>query len=215
MEIVLDSLSIYIPEINVLVISDMHLGRASQERRIPVTRDEDIVEEVKELIYKYTPETVIFNGDSFHYTIPTENAIYSINQIQDAGDFKSVFIIGNHERNKENIDVVNYDVATDKYSIGEVTFTHGHIDQNIDSEIVIIGHLHPAFNSNPIYGYAEQSNQSIVILPAFNPLVSGTNITDPVVYDTLPVLNEETTIKKIDVDLTEVPIRPSNLTILN
>lgn len=143
-ELVIDLLkAIYWPEQNMLIVSDLHLGKAGHFRKngVPIPRQVHITDfqKLNSLITKYSPGTIVFLGDLFH---SEEN--------EEWHDF--VFWSKNHENRRQVLVAGNHDVLDEKAYAGtpmEVFselvvppfhFTH----EPLESELFnLAGHIHP------------------------------------------------------------------------
>ncbi|MBK8623953.1 MAG: metallophosphoesterase [Saprospiraceae bacterium] len=60
----------FIPEVNTLVISDLHIGKTAYFRKkgiaLPFSEKDKTIKNLNLLIEKLKPETLIFLGDLFH-----------------------------------------------------------------------------------------------------------------------------------------------------
>jgi uncharacterized protein len=152
----------YLPANNILVISDVHLGKAGHFRKhgIALGMDSHIkdIQNIQKLIDVIQPQKIMFLGDLFHskhnkeWTL-VEQLIIQNNQIE------YILVEGNH-------DVLSYNHYKNsgiqlmtKMEIGDLIFTHEPIE-NIEGKINICGHIHPGFT---LYGKAKQS----VTVPCF------------------------------------------------
>ena len=73
-ELILDKeRAIYLPQQQLLAISDLHLGKAAHFRKsglqVPSTLAQGDLKRLSTLIEKYQPLTLLINGDMFHHDL--------------------------------------------------------------------------------------------------------------------------------------------------
>lgn len=194
--------AIYIEDIDCLAFSDLHLGSYESDpaQHYPEPTTQKVAQRVKELIDRYQPKTVVFNGDTFHHTIPTQESQDAIEDILSYGDYESVMTVGNHEDTKENItDFIDADIVCEEYNKEGYVFAHGHKTPTKTGDLFIIGHAHPAVSINTqmhkCYIRGRWQNSSVVVLPAFNYDIVGTDVRKVDFTGICPVLAESSELK--------------------
>ncbi|MBA3680614.1 MAG: ligase-associated DNA damage response endonuclease PdeM [Bacteroidetes bacterium] len=168
--------AIYRPRLKQLIISDLHLGKASHFRKqgiaIPIESHLKDIDKLHFLIDSWKPLSVLILGDLFHSDYNKEwlwfkSLLLQYSQIQ------FILVEGNHDILKDD----NYKVPNllkAEYLIEEdFIFSHHPLKQN--NKINFCGHIHPGIK---LFGEAKQSvtlpcfyhNKFQFILPAFGHL---------------------------------------------
>jgi DNA ligase-associated metallophosphoesterase len=165
--------AIFWPEESLLIISDLHLGKASHFRKhgipIPAKVHNKDLEVLETLIHRYNPSTVLFLGDLFHS---------SYNQgwrpfagwltLQENRSF--ILVKGNHDILPKTIYQNSELELTHLFRKGPFSFTHEKIIEKASYNIS--GHVHPCVRLN---GFARQGislpcflfRQNHALMPAF------------------------------------------------
>lgn len=162
--VLLPQKALYKPDEELLVIADVHLGKAKHFLKsgvnIPASSQQKDYNNLAQLFLNFQPEKVYFLGDLFHSGINTEwmrfeNLINAFNEIE------FTLIKGNHDvidprlYERLNITVVN-DYLEDAHFI----YSHEPVKQPGD-KLVIAGHVHPSFC---LQGKARQH----IVLPCYH-----------------------------------------------
>lgn len=174
---------------DVLVIADLHLGKAAAANiEVPVGADEEMVERVGTLCAAVDPETVVVAGDLLHSfdDVPrlVEAAVASITDI--TGDRPVLVTPGNHDT---LLEAVWDGETTPEYQVGETVICHGHVEPMTDADRYIIGHDHPTITIEGhrracyLAGDGVYEGADLLVLPAFNRLVTGVAINDMTASD--------------------------------
>jgi len=177
---------LYIPVQNAVVIADLHLGYEGVLRMegvaMPRYQEKVIMEQLASIIEKYEPGKVIVNGDFKHNF--GRNLRQEWHEVSNVLKFLCrkrdvVLIRGNHDNFLKTI-ASKFDVTmADKYDMNGVTIEHGH--KYVEGKRMIIAHEHPSIKlrdkvgatiSLPCYLYSDE----IIVMPAFSPLASGTDV---------------------------------------
>jgi putative SbcD/Mre11-related phosphoesterase len=173
----------------VAIISDLHIGLESvleaSGLHLPHIQTDSMKASIQHIIERYQPQQFIILGDLKHEFSRNLTQEWSevkrlLEILQERG--KVVLIKGNHDNylatiaSKMGIDLV------EQYELDGVTFSHGHLPTN--SRPLVIGHEHPSIRLfDPIGAYVKMPcyihlpREQILIIPAFSPLVSGTDFT--------------------------------------
>jgi len=153
--------SLFWSEQKMLVVSDLHLGKAGHFRRhgIPIPRQIHISDllRVNSLLEYYQPKTILFLGDLFHSDqndewsdfIHWSNYNHQVNQILVQGNHD---ILSSQDYNETRIQLLS------QLDEGPFSFTHEPTDT---FGYNIAGHIHPAIR---LRGLARQGE----ILPCFS-----------------------------------------------
>lgn len=190
---------LYHPELDLLVVSDIHLGlegtMTADGNYVPKFQLDELLDDLQEA-QKLTEATrILVNGDlknEFSTSRFTER-----NEIKNFLDFleenfnETIIIEGNHDAFVDST-ANKYDLNVKKYHLEKgVLFTHGHIsidelDLEEEFETVVIGHEHPALGLEDDIGVKEKipcflygklkDDHNIVVLPAFAKVSRGNDI---------------------------------------
>lgn len=214
-----DSLpTLYHPELDLLVISDLHLGLEKsmtfKGSYVPKFQLEDLKKDLKEAKQETEASRILLNGDlkhEFKYTRFSEKE-----EIEDFLEFlkikfdEIIVVKGNHDTFLEEVikgDQVKY---TETYLEGQVLFIHGHSAlskvEADDYETIVIGHEHPALALEDEIGITEKvdcflygetrSGKNLVVMPAFSKISGGSKVNNMPQSELLsPILRNE-----VDVD---------------
>ncbi len=154
-----------------LILSDLHLGKAGHFRKHGIAVPGDIhfrdLQKLDFLINKYNPREIVFLGDLFHSDLNVEWEFFDA--WMDNHSCKMILIKGNHDiLSKEVYESSKMDVY-DELTLGPFHFTHEKADSD---RYNISGHVHPAVR---LKGKAKQGltvpcfyfSQGFGLLPAF------------------------------------------------
>jgi len=180
---------------DILILGDLQLGYEEYLNRngilVPRFQTEDILKRIRGILENTKGiKKIIFNGDIKHQfggISPQEwDSVSSLIE-ELIESYEIVMIKGNHDvllkpilkKYGDKIKLIDY------YTDGKVTIVHGDkIIPNL-TEIIIIGHEHPAI------GFSEKPNEKfkcflkgvwnkhiLIVMPSFNMLTIGTDVTD-------------------------------------
>ncbi len=185
--------AVYIRADDTLAISDLHLGYEAslqaQHVAIPRFQLEPMVERLEKLLARYNPERIIINGDMKHEFSKNINQEWDeVETILNMLAYRETIVIrGNHDNYLQTILASHNIRMMDSITLpaSQINFLHGH--KKIESSgMKIYAHEHPilrfrdevgALITLPCFLY-DETNQ-ILVMPAFSPLASGTNIISP------------------------------------
>jgi putative SbcD/Mre11-related phosphoesterase len=168
-----------------LVLSDLHVGRASASRvEYPLGERSDLRERLGDLLSTFDPGTVVVAGDLLHAfeSVPEgvpETVAALRDRIAEAGA-EFVAVRGNHDT---RIDAVDVD-PVDAHRVGETVVCHGHETPEAGAERYVVGHEHPAIvvegRRRPCFlvGDAQYRDATVLVLPAFSALAAGRPVND-------------------------------------
>jgi putative SbcD/Mre11-related phosphoesterase len=174
--------AVYLPEQDTVAVSDAHVGLADAARRegTGVPFDEGMVLEkgVRDVLTRFEPSTVVFNGDVQHSFGGMGEARETVRRLRRVAESyaEPVFVEGNHDT---NLDAVVETSAWHKE--GDVVFTHGHtIPAAVpDASLYVVGHDHPTVEIEMqkqecfLYGPFDRRDANVLMTPALNPLCEG------------------------------------------
>ncbi len=192
----IDSLpALYHTELDLLAVSDLHLGlegtMTSEGSYVPQFQLEELIEDVEKAQEETGASRVLVNGDLKHEFAGTRySEREEIKQFFRAlkQNFEEVIVIrGNHDtfvdQTLEELEVE----LKDRYLEDGVLFVHGHEEVETDDyETLVIGHEHPALELKDEVGvkekidcflYGEQENgRRIIVMPAFSKISEGSRV---------------------------------------
>ncbi|RYE24001.1 MAG: ligase-associated DNA damage response endonuclease PdeM [Sphingobacteriales bacterium] len=167
--------AVYKQDERLLIIADVHLGKASHFRKhgisMPASSQYGDYEKLKELIEKVHPHKVYFLGDLFHSSYNNDwHAFASL--IECCEDIEFTLIKGNHDI----IDYKHFDGlkihVVDRYIEDEFfIYSHEPLKKVPEGKLNMAGHIHPGIS---LHGLGKQS----VKLPIFH-LQNGNQMTLP------------------------------------
>lgn len=169
----------FLPKYKLLVVADLHLGKASHFRKaginLPLPSESPDLRRLEDLIKRLQPSTVIFLGDLFHSALNKEWDSLKI-FLTNFPAIRFVLTKGNHDilppavMQDSTLDVV------DELEVGDyLLFSHEPLSESVGEKLNIYGHIHPGVLIKspgrqsfrlPCYFYHEQQ----LILPAFGQL---------------------------------------------
>ncbi|MFO8132464.1 MAG: metallophosphoesterase [Thermoplasmatota archaeon] len=199
---------IWMPDHDTVVIADLHLGYEGVLRMdgvaMPRYQDRVIHRRLQRILERYDPRQVVINGDFKHNF--SRNLRQEWREVGEMLSFLSgqrdVHLVrGNHDNFLKTIAVRQDVPLTWQYEVGDVTVTHGHRTIDVPpGGRLLLAHEHPfiklrdevgATLSMPCYLHTD----AIAVMPAFSPIVAGTDVSDAAPHDYLsPLLHE------VDVD---------------
>lgn len=161
-----------------LIIADIHLGKASHFRKegisIPAKTQLKDYENLAKLFRRIEPLKVYFLGDLFHSSVNIDWQ-YFCDLVAQFPDIEFTLIKGNHDiidkKLFSKICVQVVDVIEDNAFV----YSHDELKRVPKGKVNIVGHIHPGIT---LSGYARQSIKlpcfymegNVVILPAFGTL---------------------------------------------
>jgi putative SbcD/Mre11-related phosphoesterase len=182
-------LALHLPEERTVVVADLHIGYESaleaEGIHIPRVQTRAIIDALSRLITKHEPDRLVVLGDLKHE--------FSRNLGQEMRDVRSlldsisdrvdvVLVKGNHDNYLENIVSRVQIPVVNQYKAAGLTFVHGHVP--CPDRPLVIGHEHPSIKIVDRVGaylkmpcHALLREERILVLPAYSPLASGTDLT--------------------------------------
>ncbi|UIR57708.1 ligase-associated DNA damage response endonuclease PdeM [Sphingobacterium sp. SRCM116780] len=198
-EIILDKeRALYIPFYQLLVISDLHLGKSGHFRKeglqIPKEVSETDIQRLAVLVKKYQPRTLLVTGDMFHHHYNSDLASFQAWRYENAS-LAIILVKGNHDRLQLALyEEFNVQIFPNHYTIGEFCFVHEKEDAPLEDKYIFSGHLHPGILMK---GQARQRlklpcflfTATSALLPAFS-LFTGLYLVKPNPQDQVFVITE-------------------------
>lgn len=211
--------AIYIRDLNLIALADLHLGyetaAAEEGLFIPKIQYKKIVEDIKKIIDDYRNVRLLINGDVKHEF--SETSYHEYKEVSNFFDFAKkhfediVVVKGNHDTFIGRI-TKRYDIKTvERYSEKDFLFIHGHKHINLHDtkeNYIITAHEHPSIALYSEIGvkekmkcflYGKVNERNILVLPAFGFFAQGSDVNNIPQKELLsPILRE------IDIDSLEV-----------
>ena len=176
-ELILDKeRAIYLPNENLLAISDLHLGKAAHFRKaglaIPNTVSKNDLSRLENLFQKYHPEKLLINGDMFHSDFNTEIDEFA-RWKENFSEISFLLVKGNHDKQRKEV-YAELGVEVHEPTFHSTNFCFIHDTAECKSSLYSIGgHIHPGIS---IISKAKQRlkfpcfyfSETHAILPAFS-----------------------------------------------
>ena len=187
--------SIYITELSILLMSDLHIGKsyscAKNGNFLPPFEIDETIEKIKSIVDFYNPKKIISLGDSFHEasTLEIIDNIYINNLNKIFNKREVIFIDGNHDaelKSKEKIDAI----FKDSLKLDNFNFTHIKNSKIINNLFEFSGHFHPKvsiiFNRVTYSLKCFVLGKNFCILPSFGTYTGGLNINSNTLKKIIP-----------------------------
>ncbi len=211
-----DGLGIFLPEIDTLVIADLHLGIElalfGEGTYIPVDQFQIMQNNIVNLIKKFKPRSLVINGDfkhEFGRASPQEwYELKSLYQTLSELGVELEIVRGNHDNYLKTIlSRMGKTIQEPYYITSDYLFMHGHqgIDDTINKILpdvtwIILAHEHPAIVLRDDAGGKHKfrcflkgkwKKCNILVLPAYSPFTSGAIVNEVEKDEILsPILKE-------------------------
>lgn len=136
--------AVYWIEQKMLIVSDLHLGKAGHFRKngVPVPRQVHIsdFQKLNSLIEKYTPESIIFLGDLFHSELNEEwqDFVFWSNHHR---EIRQILIEGNHDILHQKAYAATQIEILQQLTLPPFHLTHVPADSELYN---LAGHIHPS-----------------------------------------------------------------------
>jgi len=175
--------ALFLPDLHMLVVSDLHLEKGSSFARrgqlIPPYDTAATLDMLAAVIARYQPRTVISLGDSFHDPKASERlpSLYAI-RLKSLMEHRDWFwIIGNHDPERP-VDLPGDCVG--ELAVGPLMFRHEPARSQAPGEVA--GHLHPAARivrrGRSVRRPCFASDSERLIMPAFGAYTGALNVLD-------------------------------------
>ncbi|MFB6113048.1 MAG: metallophosphoesterase [Halodesulfurarchaeum sp.] len=177
--------AIYLQETETLVVADLHVGRvATSEIELPMGEREDLVDRLTALLDRFSPKTVVIAGDVLHSfgSIPpgVSGTVEAIRETIEGEDAEAIVLAGNHDTMLESM--LGETIRTVYEPTPGTVVHHGHEIPEVSADIYVVGHEHPAIeiegDRHPCFldCPAQHDGARVLVLPAFNRFVVGTQV---------------------------------------
>lgn len=176
-----------------LIFSDFHIGYEEALNKqgifVPRFQFEDMINRLIPILKKVKPETIVINGDLKHEfgTISKTEWKQTLKLLDLLSKYskKIILVKGNHDTilepiaKKRNLEIVDY------YIMNKIYFCHGNkIPKQIDQNIIIIGHEHPAVSISTglrsekykCFLLGTFNRKKLIVMPSFNQVTEGTDV---------------------------------------
>lgn len=186
-------LALYLKKQKTLVLGDIHLGYEEHLARggvlVPRTQFKQTIERLEKILAQVNPEVIVLNGDvkhEFGSVNPQEwREVLKLIDYLKRKCKKIVVIKGNHDTilgpiaKKRDIEEVK------EYRTGNTLVIHGDYEPEKTAETIIMGHEHPAITLRDeakaekykCYLKGKYKGKTLIVMPSFLTLTSGTDIT--------------------------------------
>ncbi len=173
---------------NTAVIADVHLGLENFmiDRGVAIPRIQiiEIVKSLRDVVEKYEIDHLVVAGDlkhEFGRNLPYEWEDVEL-FLKSFEDVELEIVRGNHDNYLATILAKHGLELKEEVEVHGWTIVHGH--KNCEKSRIVMGHEHPvvrirfrgAIYSYPCYLRIERKDRKIIVLPAFSPLVPGSDV---------------------------------------
>lgn len=181
--LLLSSKAIFINQLEILIISDCHLGKVNHFRKnginLPVKIEEEDLLTIESLLNSLQPKKVVFLGDLFHSKINQSYVAFG-SMIAQFKEIEFMLTKGNHDILADKFYDLMHLRVVPFYEMENIVFSHERIETN---QYNIIGHVHPCIY---LKGKGRQSlrvpcfyfGKSFGILPSFGSF-TGSHAIEP------------------------------------
>jgi len=186
--------ALYCREDDALAIADLHLGyeAALQAEHVSIPRFqlEPMLERLAWLLERYRPEILVINGDLKHEFSHNKGQEWDeVDRVLDLlENLEAVVVRGNHDNYLQSILATRGVRMQDSFRLpeGSITFLHGHRKMDANQDFIVYGHEHPVIRIRDEVGaqvtlpcFLYDRDNGFIVIPAFSPLASGTNVLSP------------------------------------
>ncbi len=193
MKILWNERAVFLEELSAIVIADLHIGYEDELREngiIVPSQWKNMRNRIESIMKKIKAEKLILLGDIKHNILRTPRYV---REFFEDMPYEIMAVKGNHDGGIE--DMVDFKVYPSQgFRIGKYGFMHGHSwpsEDVVKADFLFMGHMHPeielfdslkkstkmacilhgSLNEKGVEKYGK--NISILVLPAFNPLVGA------------------------------------------
>lgn len=139
--------ALYWPSEKILLVADLHLGKANHYRKagypVPTRANDENTGILIDLLNQYKPARMIFLGDLFHSHYNEEWEVLG----QVIRHFRSTsfeLVMGNHDiMSTLQYERHNVIVHKEELRIGDLLLTHAPLEQPVSGAYNLSGHIHP------------------------------------------------------------------------
>jgi DNA ligase-associated metallophosphoesterase len=184
--------AVYWPAKRVLIVSDLHLEKASaaamRGNLLPPYDTRVTLEKLHRLIRLYHPASVIALGDSFHddHGVERMHAADRARLLQMTKDAHFIWITGNHDAAPSGLP----GESTPQWQDGIFTLRHQAETRSTGKAVELSGHYHPKASVNtPALRISRPcfvTDSARLMLPAFGAYTGGLDVRDPAINRFFP-----------------------------
>ncbi|WP_129713872.1 ligase-associated DNA damage response endonuclease PdeM [Pedobacter sp. SYP-B3415] len=169
--------AIFLPEHDLLVLSDLHLGKSAHFRRagvpVPATVGLNDLARLSGLLARHKPEALLITGDMFHHSLNSDIDHFS-SWRRTYNELRLILVKGNHDLLTEaDYEAMNIEVHSPSFCLGPFCFIHDAPKCTEEELYPISGHIHPGIT---LQGRAKQKlrfpcyyfGTDFAVLPAFS-----------------------------------------------
>jgi uncharacterized protein len=166
---------LFIPSMRLLVVADMHLGKAAHFRKngipLPKSVNQNNLWKLSAVLDEIKPAHLLFLGDLFHSVHNSEWEEW-VDFLENYPEIRRILVCGNHDILDTRLYEQAQFLTTEKYALENLIFSHDEIEKEHSEELIICGHIHPAvrLSSNVHKGLRLPCfylHEGVLILPAF------------------------------------------------
>jgi uncharacterized protein len=170
--------AIYLPQQQLLAISDLHIGKSAHFRKsglqIPSTLAKNDLQRLSLLVDRHLPQTLLINGDMFHHHELNSDVDEFAKWRANYPNLKLLLVKGNHDKLKlQQYEQLGIEIHDPSYSTSSFCFVHDALTCEEEGKYPISGHIHPGVS---IIGKAKQRlrfpcfhfGTNYAIMPAFS-----------------------------------------------
>jgi putative SbcD/Mre11-related phosphoesterase len=184
--------ALYHSELDLVVISDIHLGlegsMTSKGSYVPRFQLEDIKDELRDIREETGAERILVNGDLKNQFSTSYTEKKEIDEFLEflKEEFEEVILIeGNHDTFLDNTAEKHGMELLESCKENDILFVHGHEEVEEDFDTLVIGHEHPALALTDEVGvkekidcflYGEIGEGEIIVMPAYSKISNGSEI---------------------------------------
>jgi DNA ligase-associated metallophosphoesterase len=145
--VLLPQKALFLPSESILVIGDLHLGKAMHFRKAGIFMPADSArkdyETLAQLLQQYNPQQVFFLGDLFHSTHNSEWQLLA-QFLQTYPHINFMLIKGNHDiLNAALYQQLRIEIVPETLNLHNLIFSHEPMDTVPEGKVNISGHIHP------------------------------------------------------------------------
>ncbi len=189
---------LYHPELDMIIISDPHLGiegsMTSRGSYVPEFQLDEMVEELERVKKDTGASRILINGDlknEFRTRYAERDEIKEFIEFLEEEFDEIILIEGNHDTMVESTVKETGHELVERHLEGGILFTHGH--RSMDSlteefETIVLGHEHPALALEDEIGVKEKlacflygknrNGKKMIVMPAYSMVSNGTSVNE-------------------------------------
>lgn len=164
-----------VPSEQMLVVADLHLGKAAHFRKngipLPKPVNQNNLWKLSQVIADLQPNSILFLGDLFHSVLNAEWNEW-IDFLDNYPNIQRLLVNGNHDILDEKLYVESGFRIFESFGIQNLRFSHDIIENEDENTLLICGHVHPAVRLTSKWHKGMRLpcfylHEGILLLPAF------------------------------------------------